>query len=297
MPLLIVLVAVFSVAARQTLRPALLGLAGALAALSLVIALTLSDLTNYLFVDTFILGAWAAGRVVHGRQRRADEMEGRAIVAEREREARARVAVLEERARIARELHDIVSHSVGVMVIQAQAAQQRAGADAELGGTLHTIETTGQQALGELRRLLGLLRRSDEEPAMSPQPGLRHLAELVDSVRRAGLPVTVDIRGDPVPLPPGVDLSAYRVIQEALTNSLKHAGHARARVVVSYASRELDIEISDDGSSAVHADNGGHGLAGMRERVSVYGGSLTAGSRPEGGYALRARLPFEPVGS
>ena len=147
-----------------------------------------------------------------------------------------------------------------------------------------------------MRRLLGLLRRPDDELALAPQPSLRHLDHLAQTVRAAGLPVELRVEGEPAPLPPGVDLSAYRIVQEALTNALKHAGPARALVRVRYGPGELELEVSDDGTGAPAsaAGGGGHGLAGMRERVGVYGGVLESGHRPGGGYALRVRLPFEP---
>jgi signal transduction histidine kinase len=166
-----------------------------------------------------------------------------------------------------------------------------------VGRGLAGIEATGQQALGELRRLLGLLRRNGDEAALGPQPGLRHVNDLVATVREAGLSVTLAVEGEPAVVPPGVDLSAYRIVQEALTNALKHAGRTRARVTIRYLARELDIEVTDDGAGAEPSRDGGHGLAGMRERVNVYGGSLVAGNRPEGGYALRARLPIERPGA
>jgi signal transduction histidine kinase len=218
---------------------------------------------------------------------RADVLEERAERAERERAT----AIAEERARIARELHDVVAHSVSVIVIQAQAAQH---ADAAATGeALRSIESTGQQALTEMRRLLGLLRRDDEEVAFAPQPSLRHLDHLATTVRQAGLPVELRVEGEPEPLPPGVDLSAFRIVQEALTNALKHAGPARALVEVRYLPGEIELEISDDGAGApAAAHSGGHGLVGMRERVDVYGGVLESGRRPGGGYALKVRLPF-----
>ena len=173
---------------------------------------------------------------------------------ELEQEANARAAVAEERTRIARELHDVVAHNVSVIVIQSQAAQQSTERDSDAGRALRSIEATGQEALTEMRRLLGLLRREDEELALAPQPTLRHLDHLAESVRDAGLPVEVEIHGEPVALPPGVDLSAYRIVQEALTNALKHAGPARARVLVRYGAHELELEISDDGSGAGGAE-------------------------------------------
>ena len=158
---------------------------------------------------------------------------------------------------------------------------------------LDSIEASGRQALVELRRMLGILRRGDEELALTPQASLRHLDGLVEHVREAGMPVELRIEGDPEPLPPGVDVSAYRILQEALTNALKHAGPARASVLVRYGPKELELEISDDGRSSGKGDGTGHGLVGMRERVAVVGGVLESGARPGGGFVVRARLPHE----
>ncbi len=283
-------------AARRDLAAAALGGALGLAAIWVTFALTDNDFANYTFTAVFVVGSWLAGRGIRSRQARADNFEAHAVRVEREREARAREAVAEERARIARELHDVVSHSVGVIVIQAQAAQQQ-GVEAEaVTQSLRAIESSGQQALVEMRRLLGLLRRDDDEVALAPQPSLRHLDHLADTVREAGLPVDLRIEGDVAPLPPGVDVSAYRIVQEALTNALKHAGPARARVRVRYGASEVELEISDDGPGAGAGNGaGGHGLVAMRERVSVYGGALETGGLPDGGYAVRVRLPFEPA--
>ena len=223
-------------------------------------------------------------RVIRDRDQRAE-------LAERERDLMAREAVADERARIARELHDVVAHSVSVMVIQAQAGP-RLLADAErVQDVFGSIEATGKEALVELRRLLGILRTGDDQLAVGPQPGLDSLESLVEQVRHAGLPVEVRVEGDPVRLPPGIDLSAYRIIQEALTNTLKHAGQAEAEVTVRYGASSLDLEVVDNGSTAT-ANGSGHGLIGMRERVALYGGSLEAGARNGHGYAVRAHLPL-----
>jgi signal transduction histidine kinase len=155
------------------------------------------------------------------------------------------------------------------------------------------IETTGSEALAEMRRLLGMLRRDDEEIALAPQPSLRYLDALAAQVNEAGLAVDVVIEGEPIELPPGIDLSAYRIVQEALTNALKHAGPATARVVVRYRENDLELEIADTGLGASASDGDGHGLAGMRERVSLYGGEIEAGPRDGGGFAVRAYLPLD----
>ncbi len=228
---------------------------------------------------------WLAGYVV--RRRRASEARMRD-----ERDA-AEAAIVEERARIARELHDVVAHAISVIVLQARGGRRLLDSEpSETRGALDTIEHTGQQALVEMRRLVGLLRESDEELALAPQPTLARLDHLIEQVRAAGLPVTLSVEGDPVELPPGVDLSAYRIVQEALTNALKHAGPAQARVSLRYQSDGLDVEVSDDGAGTVNGDGGGHGLVGIRERVTVYGGELDAGPRVDGGYAVHARLPY-----
>jgi signal transduction histidine kinase len=179
------------------------------------------------------------------------------------------------------------------MVVQAQGADRiLEGAQPEVRAALTAIETTGREAIDEMRRLLGILRRGDDELTLAPQPSLTELDALVAGVREAGLPVTLEVVGEPIALPPGVDLSAYRIVQEALTNALKHAGPAHARVIVRYGADAVELEVSDDGPGGVDAPGTGHGLVGMRERVALYGGDLEAGSRREGGWALRARLPL-----
>jgi signal transduction histidine kinase len=236
--------------------------------------------------NTLIVGApWVAGRAV--RQRRLDDRE-----LEREK-GRAAAAIVEERARIARELHDVVAHSISVMILQARGGRRMLESEpADARDAFGVIEWTGQQALDEMRRLVGMLRSGDESLPLAPQPSLKELGALVDQVRAAGLPVQLAIEGEPRDLPPGVDLSAFRIVQEALTNALRHAGPAHARVVLRYRADDLEIEISDDGPGTGEGSGPGYGLVGMRERVSVYGGELQAGTRPGGGYALRVRLPL-----
>jgi signal transduction histidine kinase len=238
-------------------------------------------------------GAALVAFALQRRARRVAEFEERAVRLESEREERERAAVAEERRRIARDLHDVVAHSVGVMTVQAGAA--RLQLDDELGRArppLLAVEETGRQALGELRRLLGILRRDDGEVALRPQPGLGDLEGLVAQANGAGLPVELSIQGTPAPLPPGVELTAYRIVQEGLTNTRKHAGPARAWVAVRYGRDELELEIIDDGRVGANG-RAGHGLLGMRERAELYGGELEAGERPDGGFAVRARLPLE----
>jgi signal transduction histidine kinase len=241
--------------------------------------------------------AVGTGRAMRHYRGLTAELRERTVELEHEREERARLAVLEERSRMARELHDVIAHSVSVIVVQA-AAERRALPDGaeSTGAALEQIERTGREALVELRRLLGVLRRGeDDAPARAPQPGLAVLDELVAQVRDAGLSVDVRIEGDPTALPPGVDLSAYRIVQEALTNALKHAHARRAEVVLGFGTGELRLDVRDDGrgNGAPVVPGGGHGLAGMRERAQLYGGELAAGRRVDGpGFEVKARIPW-----
>jgi signal transduction histidine kinase len=222
---------------------------------------------------------------IRGRDRRAE-------MAERERELAAREAVVEERARIARELHDVIAHNVSMMVVQAGAERRVLdGANASTREVLQTIEQIGRGALTEMRRLVGMLRSDGEDP-LAPQPGLDDVATLVGQVREAGLPVELTVEGEPRDLPAGIELSAYRIVQEALTNALKHAGDAHAQVSIRYGADSLELEVLDDGRGGAALGNGGHGLVGMRERVALYGGRFDASRRPGGGFAVRAKLPI-----
>ena len=235
---------------------------------------------------------WTVAFALGRKFEEADEAKKRAAEAEREREERARTAVTEERARIARELHDVVSHSVSVMTVQASAVRRLLRPEQEREReALLIVERTGREALAEMRRMVGMLRRPEEGPALAPQPSLEHVERLVEQAREAGLSVELLVEGDPQPLPAGVDLTAYRLVQEGLTNALKHARAERAQVVVCYGDGDLEVTVSDDGRGAGSGDGGGHGLVGMRERVAVFGGELEAGPRAEGGYRLRAKLP------
>ena len=235
---------------------------------------------------------WIMGLLFRQRLLRVADLQAQAEQLRQGQAERARWAVVEERSRIARELHDVIAHSVSVMVIQAAAARHTLDpGDGEMREALQSVETAGREALAELRRLLGILRRPDDEPALAPVPGLGRVGTLVEQMREAGLPTELRVEGEPAEIAPGIDLTAYRVIQEALTNALKHAGPARAQVRIRYRPRELDLEISDNGRGTDgHADGGGHGLAGMRERVTLYGGTLDAG-RGDTGFTVHARLP------
>jgi signal transduction histidine kinase len=232
------------------------------------------------------LAFWLAGVFVHAR-RRAVSLAARSAALQRQAEEAAE----DERTRIARELHDIVAHHLSVIVLQAAGAR---ASGKPAGPALEKIENSGRQALAETRRLLGVLRDPDEEIALAPQPGIGELDALADSVRSAGVPVNLVVRGDRAELPAAVDVSVYRIVQEALTNVLKHAGPARADVTVGCAEEAVTIEITDNGAGEPGdpAPPGGHGLTGMRERAAIFGGELRAGPRPGGGFAVRARLPL-----
>ena len=242
------------------------------------------------------LSMWLVGNAIRSRQLRADAFADRATRLEREREQATREAVAAEHARIARELHDVVAHSVSVMVVQAGAARHiLSKSPQQADEALRAVESSGREAMAELRHLLGLLNQDDDQVALAPQPGLDQLDSLVRRVGEAGLPVTLHVEGRTRPLPPGLDLAAYRVVQEALTNALKYAGLARTDVILDYREDELKIEVLDDGPgrSAAAGTGAGHGLVGMRERLALYGGTLEAGPRLERGYAVRAWLPLD----
>ena len=248
---------------------------------------------NFVFTSIVFTIAWTIGFLVSRKFHEAEIARERALKAEQEREVRARLAVSDERARIARELHDVVGHSVSVMTVQASAARRllRPHQEKEREALL-VVEQTGREALAEMRRLVGVLRRPEEAPALAPQPSLGQIERLVEQTRDAGLPVDLRIEGEPVQLPAGLDLTAYRFVQEGLTNTLKHARAQSAEVLVRYEDGGVELTVSDDGEGGGDGGGSGHGLVGIRERVSVYGGELDAGPRPGGGFRLRARLPL-----
>lgn len=254
----------------------------------------------------FVL-AWVLGDSLRTRRAYFDQLEERAARLEREREAQSKVAVAAERARIARELHDVVAHNVSVMVVQADgAAYVMDAAPDQAKQALETISSTGRQALAEMRRLLGVLRTGDapESGEYVPQPDVEQIEDLVAQVRQTGLVVDFKVEGTPRPLPSGVELTAYRVVQEALTNTRKHGGpDAGASVRLVYFDDGLGLLIEDDGRGAAHelyedggADGAGHGMIGMRERIGMVGGTLDAGPRPGGGFRISALLPLKPPG-
>ena len=277
---------VYSTGTIGDLRRALAGVAIVAAALGVDFAAADDrSVSGALFVVLLVALPWLAGRAFQRRDRRA----------ELEQDAKARAAVDEERARVARELHDMVAHAVSLVVVQAEAAEAVLDTDpARTRQQLQAIQQTGRQALGEMTRLLDMLRRGDGKEPLAPQPSLAQLESLLAEVRGAGLAVDLESEGEPLPLPPGVDLTAYRIIQEALTNTRKHAAATRASVALRYETEALALSIVDDGRPVNGRPNaGGHGLVGMRERVQLYGGTLSTGRRPEGGYEVRVRLPLD----
>src|SRR5215204_1409106 len=248
-----------------------------------------------------IAAVWLLGHFVGVRRVYVGQLEERTAELEQAREELARRAVVEERLRLARELHDVVAHAMSVIAVQSGVgAHVAASRPEEVGKALAAIETTSRAALTELRRLLGVLRQdSDPQASLTPVPGLANLDRLLTEVGKAGLAVRVRVKGTPLQLPAGVDLSAYRIVQEALTNVVKHAGPAHAQVTIGYRDQDVTVEIVDDGRGAVPPAGGGragtgHGLTGMRERVAAFNGELQVGPRPGGGFRVVARLPLAP---
>jgi signal transduction histidine kinase len=298
------LIAVYSVATHRGLATSLP--LGVLGLVTYAVSMAVQGYRFWQMASNAVLfvGVWWVGRSQRLRRAYLDELEARARRLERAREADSRAARAEERSRIARELHDVVAHHVSVMTVQAGAARRILHRDPEaVQDALATIEQMGRTALGEMRRLVGVLR-TEAEPArseLSPQPGVHDVSGLVEQLRETGLQVQLWIEGESRALSPGVDLAAFRLVQEALTNTLKHAGpQARAWVRIQYADRQLEIDVEDDGRGLVAglgrpggAGGNGHGLMGMRERVALYGGDLRIGPRSGGGFEVRARFPLE----
>ena len=292
------LAAAFLLGNLRDVRRAGLGLAIVVgAAATLVYNIPGHSVDQLVFIPVDFAVSWVAGVAVRARAEQADVAESRATQAEQGRDAATRVAVAEERARIARELHDIVAHAVSVMVLQVGAVRhQLPDAMAADRDALRSVEQAGRGALAEMRRLLNVMRRDGDGLELAPQPGLDGLDSLIKEIDRAGLPVELRVDGERVPLPPGIDLSAYRIVQEGLTNALKHARATHAEVTVRYAPNAVGIEVHDDGTGATPSDGHrhGHGLIGIRERVRLYGGEMTAGTTNGGGFTLSTRLPLTP---
>ncbi len=293
---LAMIIVTHSVATHEDRRRAVAGLVIMLAAVETYPIVNQEDiqLADEIGNAALFVVVWGLARAVRNRQHRADELEDRATRLEREQEAQRQQAIAEERARIARELHDIVAHGVSLMVLQAGGARQLlADGNQRVRDSLLAVEHAGRQALAEMHRLLGVLR-SDSSGLPAPAPaGLAQVDGLIEQMHAAGLPVQVTVEGAPRQLPQSVDLSAYRIVQEALTNSLKHAGPAQAQVTIRYADDAIQIEVRDDGRARAKPEGGvsGNGLVGMRERAALFGGSLQAGPRPEGGWLVTAELP------
>jgi signal transduction histidine kinase len=247
---------------------------------------------NLLAQSIFVLAIWLCGLYVNTRRKYTLTLEERAKRLERERDAQAEVAAAAERARIAREMHDVIAHSISVMVIQADGASFTVETDAARAKrAMQAIGTTGRQALMEMRRMLGVLREGDDQAVLAPQPGVGQLSELIGQIRGTGLPVELAVSGAEVPLPGGMELAVYRIVQEALTNVMKHAGpSASARVELHYGDQAIEVRVRDDGRGATFSDGRGHGLLSMRERVAVYGGHVSAEPVPGGGFEVIARL-------
>jgi signal transduction histidine kinase len=245
------------------------------------------------FIPLEFVIAWVAGFALKERAEQAEAAEIRATLAERERDAAARIAVAEERVRIARELHDIVAHAVSVMVLQVGAVRHKLpDALAEDRDALRGVEQAGRTALAEMRRLLAAMRHDGDGVELTPQPGLDGLDSLLEEVGRAGLPVRLHVDGEPFPLPRAIDLSAYRIVQEGLTNALKHARATKADVTLRYEPDGVQLEVRDDGRGSSTSDGLGHGLVGIRERVKIYGGEMSAGTANGSGFVLSTRLPL-----
>jgi signal transduction histidine kinase len=301
-------IGMYSVAAWGSRAGALL--AGGIAAAVVIVVMSLprtdADLVDASFASLALAGAWLLGDRARVQRALAAELAERALRLERERAVEAQRAVASERARIARELHDVVAHHVSMMVVQAEAGPVATERDpGRAAGAFEAIAATGRQALVEMRRLLGVLRGDgDQAPSLAPQPGLADVRSLVEQVGRAGLRVELVVEGTEAPLPAGVDLSAYRIVQEALTNAVKHAGPGRARVLVRYGEHDLEVQVRDEGGAgpALARPEGwpptraGQGLVGMRERVNLFGGELRAGPGPGGGFTVDARLPLGAPG-
>lgn len=247
---------------------------------------------SYVFIPGLFSMLWLVGLALQQRGARVEAAEMRATRIARDREDAMSAAIAAERASIARELHDVLGHSVSVMTIQASAVRRMLTPDqVRERDALLTVEQTGREALVEMRRLVGILRLPNDAPGLEPQPGIDQVPKLVEQARELGLAIDFRVEGEAVTLPPGIDLTAYRLVQEGLTNVRKHSDARHTEVRLKYEAGGIEVEVCDDGKGAAAADEGGHGLLGMRERVSIYGGEFEAGPRAQGGFRLRARLP------
>lgn len=297
-----VLVAMYEVASRRSLRWAV----GAGLVVELGLFLVFGrvpqgfDLRAFATASAFAAAIWMTGIYANTRRRYLEGLEERAERAERDRDQQARLAAAAERARIARELHDVVAHNVSVIIVQADGAGYAIDRDPEQARrAMEAVSATGRRALAEMRRMVGVLRADGVQEEYAPQPSLSQLDDLVTQVRESGLPVELRVSGVPAELPEGEQLTVYRIVQEALTNTLKHGGpDSRATVEMEYGVRELLLRVTDDGRGAATPEReGGHGLVGMRERVAMFGGSVKASPVPGGGFQVVARLPIGDTGA
>jgi signal transduction histidine kinase len=295
-----VLIALYTTAETCERRVSLAALAPTLAVIGVLSVATAdvegretSALGGALIASVLTIGIWGLGAYAQTRRRYLSGLQERAAAAEREREQLARIAVHEERASIARELHDIVAHSVSVMLVGVRGARDVLGTSpGTADDTLARVERSGEQSLAELRRILALLREPEQTADSHPQPSLAELSALVTDYREAGLPVRLQVIGEPMPLPSGVELSVYRIVQEALTNALKHADPTDVTVTLAFRDGRLELEVVDDGPPARGTATTGQGIVGMRERVALLGGKLEIGQRDGGGFRVAAQLPI-----
>jgi signal transduction histidine kinase len=296
MPFLGALAAAVSFGALADRRQQIAGWCAIVGAAAIVDYRSSNTAADFFWTTLIFSLAWVFGAALGNRTAQTRELRQRVAAAELDGAAAAERAAADERARITHELHDVVAHSISVMVVQASGVRRLLRDDQEREReALLSVERIGREALGEMRRMLGVMK-ADEQPtaaALAPQPGLQHLDRLIEQVEKAGLPVQLRVEGPPTDLPAGIDLSAYRIVQEGLTNALKYARGAHAEVIVRYVDDGVELEVADDGPGANGAELDGQGLAGMRERVAVFGGTLDAGPREGGGFVLRAQLPVE----
>ena len=298
-PLFSATMVVYGVAAYCDRRRAFVGLVAVLALIWTDVLL--ADKTvggDFVFTALLVFGPWLVGRIVATRVELAAELSDKADRLEREQDKQAQLAVAQERSRIARELHDVVAHNVSVMVVQAAAARRMIDHDTtKAKDALGSVEQTGRAALKEMRRMVGMLGQGEDELLLTPQPSMDELDSLIERAREAGLEVDLEVEGERKRLESGVDLSAFRIVQEALRNTLKHAGPARATIKLRYGDDDVEVDVSDNGRGVRAAtENGavtGQGLVGMRERVAMLGGEIEAGYREDGGFGVHARLPLE----
>jgi signal transduction histidine kinase len=295
-PFVALVLAAYSVGSRAEGRRALrVPPVLAVAAIPIFVAAVMhgQDPGNAIPSYVWLLAAWAVGRSVRSWRTKSVALEIANRELSEQRELQAQAAVMVERGRIARELHDVVAHNVSMMVVQAGAAARVLdGEQPDVRNALDVIATAGRETVDEMRTLLGVLRSDDGPATLKPQPGLADLEHLARTVREAGLPAALRIEGAPRSLPPALDLSAFRIVQEALTNTLKHAGPAQACVTVRYADSAVELEVTDNGRGPSGGRSTGHGLVGMRERAAMFGGDLEAARGGEGGFIVRARLPL-----